>query len=73
MFTCTLFGLVTFSYLGLWGIGLATRNADLNKAPGGGDADSWVLCSDGVLRHSGSEVQKAQQIVQEGDIVVSTI
>ena len=40
---------------GIWSIGLATRQADLNKKFGGLDKDSWCLCSDNVTRHNGEE------------------
>ncbi|XP_023291290.2 SPRY domain-containing protein 7 [Lucilia cuprina] len=40
---------------GLWSIGLATRQADLNKKFGGLDKESWCLCSDNVTRHNGEE------------------
>lgn len=54
---------------GIWGVGLATRNADLNKAPGGGDSESWVLCSDGSQRHSGSEISRVTNNAVEGDVL----
>lgn len=54
---------------GVWGVGLATRNTDLNRSPGGHDAESWVLCWDGVLRHNNTELQKIQDSAQEGDIL----
>jgi hypothetical protein len=57
-------------YVGVWGVGLATRSTDLNHSPGGHDAESWVLCWDGVLRHNNTELQKIQDSAQEGDIVV---
>nr|XP_027212568.1 SPRY domain-containing protein 7-like [Penaeus vannamei] len=58
---------------GVWGIGIATRNANLNKVPLGEDSQSWVLCSDGCVRHNGEEKYKIADIPQEGDILVSLI
>ena len=55
----------------MWGVGLATRNTDLNQSPGGHDAESWVLCWDGVFRHNNTELHKIQDSAQEGDILVS--
>lgn len=54
---------------GVWGVGLATRNTDLNRSPGGHDAESWVLCWDGVFRHNNTELHKIQDSAQEGDIL----
>jgi hypothetical protein len=56
--------------IGLWGVGLATRNTDLNQSPGGRDAESWVVCWDGVFRHNNTELHKIQDSAQEGDILV---
>ncbi|XP_055387597.1 SPRY domain-containing protein 7 [Condylostylus longicornis] len=41
---------------GVWSIGLATRQADLNKTKGGTDKESWCLCSDNVVNHNDEEV-----------------
>lgn len=54
---------------GVWGIGLGTTQAQLDKAPGGSDKDSWILCSDGNVRNSNEEIGKVTDIPQEGDIV----
>ncbi|XP_050729472.1 SPRY domain-containing protein 7-like [Eriocheir sinensis] len=54
---------------GVWGVGIATRNTNLNKVPLGEDAQSWVLCSDGAVRHNGEEKYKIADIPQEGDIL----
>ncbi|XP_067014539.1 SPRY domain-containing protein 7 [Anabrus simplex] len=54
---------------GIWGVGLATRSADLHHAPGGHDSESWVLCWDGVFRNNNTEIQKIQDVAQEGDIL----
>ncbi|XP_063242337.1 SPRY domain-containing protein 7 [Bacillus rossius redtenbacheri] len=54
---------------GVWGVGLATRSADLNGAPGGHDEESWVLCWDGVVRHNNKELCRLLQAPQEGDVL----
>ena len=51
-------------------MGLATSKADLNKVPLGNNSDSWVLCSDGNLRHNNEEMHRITQTIQEGDIIV---
>lgn len=58
---------------GIWGIGLAKRTTDLNVAIGGKDSESWVLNSDGILRHNEQELHKIQNPVQEGDVIVRII
>nr|CAD7204127.1 unnamed protein product [Timema douglasi] len=57
------------NYMGVWGVGLATRMSDLNRAPGGSDDESWVLCSDAIIRHSNKELAKISPEPQEGDIL----
>ena len=59
--------------LGVWGVGLATRRADMNQIPLGNDNESWVLRHDGILSHNNSECGKLVDTPQEGDIVVSTV
>ncbi|GAB6018912.1 SPRY domain-containing protein 7 [Chamberlinius hualienensis] len=54
---------------GLWGVGLATQKVDLNKVPLGNDTESWVLTSDGTLKHNNEEKGKIPEIPQEGDII----
>ncbi|XP_054271477.1 SPRY domain-containing protein 7 [Macrosteles quadrilineatus] len=54
---------------GVWGVGLATRNTDINAAPGGKDSESWVLCHDGVQRHNNTEVDRVTNNAVEGDIL----
>lgn len=41
---------------GQWSVGLATRKADLNRAHGGHDAESWCLGSDHLVMHNGREL-----------------
>lgn len=50
---------------------MATGKADLSKVPLGSDPDSWVLCSDGYLRHNKEELHHITQIPQEGDTIVN--
>ena len=59
--------------LGVWGVGLATRRADMNQIPLGNDNESWVLRHDGILSHNNSECGKLVDTPQEGDIVVSIV
>ncbi|EDW13753.1 SPRY domain-containing protein 7 [Drosophila mojavensis] len=40
---------------GCWSVGLATRQADLSRKWGGGDRESWCLCSDNATRHNDEE------------------
>nr|CAG4635103.1 EOG090X0EPP [Alona affinis] len=54
---------------GVWGIGLGSEKADLNTVPMGSDSDSWVLCSDGALRHNKEEMHRITQLPQEGDTI----
>lgn len=56
---------------GVWGIGLGSEKADMNTVPMGNDADSWVMCSDGYLRHNKEEMHRITQIPQEGDTIVN--
>lgn len=73
----------TFKYLrayvffgefsGIWGVGLATRNSDLNAAPGGNDSESWVFCYDGVLKHNKKELQSLTKRATEGDVIVCLV
>ncbi|CAH0386787.1 unnamed protein product [Bemisia tabaci] len=55
---------------GVWAVGVATRNANLNKAPGGEDSESWVLCHDGRQRHNAEDIGviEAGNAV-EGDVI----
>lgn len=60
--------------VGNWGVGLATRKADLNKVPLGTDEHSWVLRCDGTIFHVNMCMFKCaptQQAIQEGDVIVS--
>ncbi|TGZ48406.1 SPRY domain-containing protein 7 [Temnothorax longispinosus] len=56
---------------GIWGIGLAKRDTDLNVAVGGKDSESWAFNSDGIIRHNEQERHKLifQNPIQEGDVI----
>nr|CAG4644347.1 EOG090X0EPP [Lepidurus arcticus] len=54
---------------GIWGVGVATEKTNLNQVPMGNDSDSWVLSSDGVVRHSKEELHKVSDLPQEGDVI----
>ncbi|XP_013148463.1 PREDICTED: SPRY domain-containing protein 7 [Papilio polytes] len=41
---------------GVWAVGLATRDTDLNRVHGGLDKESWCLNSDGTVRHDNIEL-----------------
>jgi len=56
---------------GVWGIGVATRNCDVQKVPLGCDSDSWVLRHDGTLFHNDTEVSRLTPLPEEGDVIVS--
>lgn len=54
---------------GIWGLGLATLKADLDRAPLGRDVESWVLRSDGTLVHKDEVLHKLSDVPQEGDVI----
>ncbi|XP_050542551.1 SPRY domain-containing protein 7 [Daktulosphaira vitifoliae] len=54
---------------GIWGVGLASYDVDLSKAPGGHDQYSWVLCNDGAQRHSQQVIKAIDNNINEGDII----
>jgi len=56
--------------LGVWGIGLATPNTQLDNVPLGMDNHSWVLHSDACIYHSGAKVAQIKDHPVEGDIIV---
>ena len=48
----------------------------VDTVPLGGDANSWVLTSEGTGLHNGqvvSRIRQGQQLPVEGDIIVSTV
>lgn len=54
---------------GIWGIGLATSQANLNRVPLGEDSQSWVLRQDARFFHDNRELYKAGEEPQEGDVI----
>jgi len=54
---------------GCWGIGIATRDVDLNKLPLGTDYRSVVLRDDGCVAGAGQVRHRLARQVQEGDVV----
>ena len=58
-------------FLGVWGIGLATRKCDLNRLPLGNNDESWVLRSDGSISHNGEVAHQLKVVPDEGDVIVS--
>ncbi|KAI7692874.1 SPRY domain-containing protein 7, partial [Sarcoptes scabiei] len=57
---------------GTFGIGLATKNVDLNSIPLGTDDQSWVLRQDGSIVHNNTILYQNPISIQEGDIVSIT-
>lgn len=55
-------------FLGIWGIGLATRSAALNSVPV--IANCWVLRQDGQLVANGEVLGKLDESIDEGDCIV---
>mmetsp|Transcript_31136 Transcript_31136/g.81611 ORF Transcript_31136/g.81611 Transcript_31136/m.81611 type:complete len:201 (-) Transcript_31136:224-826(-) len=56
---------------GLWNIGVAARQANLNSLPLGETSLEWVLRSDGGLYHKGERVMSLPDtlVIEEGDII----
>ncbi|CAG2122899.1 unnamed protein product, partial [Medioppia subpectinata] len=54
---------------GIWGIGLATSNANLSSVPLGIDSQSWVLRQDGNIIHENQIVHTLSEELQESDVV----
>lgn len=54
---------------GIWGVGLASKECNLNQLPLGNDGQSWVLRSDGSIIHNDVSVHQLKVIPEEGDII----
>jgi len=54
---------------GIWGIGLATTNVNLNRIPLGYDSQSWILRNDGKIMHDNQVLYKLPTAPQEGDLI----
>ncbi|KAG6453291.1 hypothetical protein O3G_MSEX008073 [Manduca sexta] len=60
---------------GVWAVGLATRETDLNRVHGGMDKESWCLNSDGTVRNDNVELYHLAPAPRESptaDLLVST-
>ncbi|KAI1303045.1 SPRY domain-containing protein 7 [Halotydeus destructor] len=62
---------VKIQQTGLWGVGLANGNCNLNKVPLGADTDSWILRCDGKIYHNNEKLYELPSSIsmQEGDII----
>ncbi|XP_038208887.1 SPRY domain-containing protein 7 [Zerene cesonia] len=60
---------------GVWAVGLATRETDINKVHGGVDKESWCLNSDGTVRHDNVELYQLKPAPRDSpttEMLVST-
>ncbi|XP_070539005.1 SPRY domain-containing protein 7-like [Ptychodera flava] len=57
---------------GVWGIGLATRKANLNIVPMGCDVESCVLREDGSVYQNNQLLHKLGVAINEGDVIGMT-
>ncbi|XP_073946534.1 SPRY domain-containing protein 7 [Choristoneura fumiferana] len=53
---------------GVWAVGLATRETDLNRVHGGVDKESWCLNSDGTVRHGNAELYHLSAAPRESPV-----
>ncbi|KAL4705005.1 hypothetical protein ACJJTC_009793 [Scirpophaga incertulas] len=59
---------------GVWAVGLATRETDVNRVHGGVDKESWCLNSDGTVRHCNEELYQLSAATRDSptaDLLVS--
>ena len=70
LIVCNCIAYPVYHVTGVWGIGVATRNCDVQKVPLGCDVDSWVLRHDGTLCHNDAEVCRISPLPEEGDVLV---
>lgn len=61
-----------FCFSGVWGVGLATHNVNLNHVPLGYDVESWVLRHDGTIYHNNELLSRLREAPKEGDIISVT-
>jgi len=54
---------------GIWGVGVASREVCLDKAPLGTDNNSWLLRHDGSCWHGNEPISTLSIIPTEGDII----
>ena len=57
-------------FVGVWGVGLATKKCGLTTVPLGNDTESWVLRHDGTLMYNNEQKAKLKEPPQEGDVLV---
>lgn len=62
-----------FLYIGTWGIGLATRRANLSKVPMGTDTESWIMDQYGQVKHDDKVLSQFRTTIDEGDVIVSFV
>ena len=70
-FTHTL--LTRYPSAGVWGVGVASRDVCLDKAPLGTDSRSWLLRHDGSCWHANEPLATLSIVPSEGDIIVSNL
>lgn len=58
---------------GVWGVGVATPLVRVDQVPLGGDAQSWVLTSEGATVHNAEAITKLKERPGEGDVVVRDV
>lgn len=56
---------------GMWAVGIATRQTDLNKTRGGSDKDSWTLCSDNTIRNNDQTLLTIKGIEQSTASIIT--
>lgn len=65
-----LFIIDRFDCIGTWGLGLATRRANLSKVPLGTDAETWIVDQYGQVKHDNKVLSQFRTAIEEGDVVV---
>lgn len=56
---------------GMWAVGIATRQTDLNKTRGGSDKDCWTLCSDNTIRNNDQTLLTIKGIEQSTASIIT--
>lgn len=54
---------------GVWGIGLAVNDENMDKTPLGESTLSWVLRHDGYICHNKKSIHESKLKFQEGDVI----
>eukprot|EP01135_Chromosphaera_perkinsii_P009991 Nk52_evm26s1992 gene=Nk52_evmTU26s1992 len=60
---------VTIQAKGVWGVGVASRDVNLDNVPMGACKSSWVLRSDSTLCHNNEIYCKLEEEFEEGDVI----